>query len=169
MRQQNGCRLSIYFPFLLVDGNWPCVLPLSVSRRKANTVAVFYTSVDSKSGGEVCLSCLQSTHSSIHPPIGSEINPFSDCWLVARGFQTKPQAAGPGGGKKPKRKKKTKKLNPTTDQRKRIQSETKQKLRLLGLSRWLAHLQVSHPLWMSVCEYVTFRHSSCLLGGGPEG
>lgn len=46
-------------------------------------------------------------HPSIHPPIGSEINPFSDRWLVARGFQTEPQAAGPGGGKKPKRKKST--------------------------------------------------------------
>lgn len=52
-------------------------------------------------GEEVCPSCLQSTHSSIHPPFGSEMNPFSDRWLVARGLQTKPQAAGPGGGNNP--------------------------------------------------------------------
>ena len=66
-------------------------------------MAVCYTSeaaVDSEQ--EVCPSCLQSTHSSIHPPIGSEINPFSDRWLGASGFQTEPQAAGPGGGNNPK-------------------------------------------------------------------
>lgn len=47
-----------------------------------------------------------------NPSIGSELNPFSDRWLVARRFQTEPQSAGPAGGKT--------KFNPSTDQRKRI-------------------------------------------------
>lgn len=48
-------------------------------------MAVCYTSeasVDSEQ--EVSPSCLKSNYSSIRPPIGSEINPFSDrCWLAA--------------------------------------------------------------------------------------
>lgn len=69
----------------------------------------------------------------IHPPIGSEMNPFSDCWLVARGFQTEPGPAGLEGGKKLKQKQQ---VSPSTDQRKRDKkkSETKQKLRLPGVS-----------------------------------
>lgn len=35
-------------------------------------------------------------HPSIHP-LGSEINPFSDRWLVARRLQSEPHAARPGG------------------------------------------------------------------------
>lgn len=48
-------------------------------------MAVCYTSgasVDSEQ--EASPSCLKSNYSSIRPPIGSEINPFSDgCWLAA--------------------------------------------------------------------------------------
>lgn len=61
------------------------------------------------------------------------MNPFSDCWLVARGFQTEPGPAGLEGGKKLKQKQQ---VSPSTDQRKRDKkkSETKQKLRLPGVS-----------------------------------
>lgn len=138
---------------LHVDGIWPRALSPSVSRRGANTVAVFYTSVDSKLGGEVCLFCLQSTHSSTHPPIGSEINPFSD--LLPEDFKPSLKLLALERARSQNEKKK---VNPFTDRGTIIQSETKQKLRLLGLSRWSAHLQVSHPLSGCLCEYLTFRH-----------
>lgn len=128
-------------------------------------MAVCYTSeasVDSEQGQEVVpLVYNPLIHPSIHPPIGSEINPFSDRWLVARGLQTEASGCWPWRGQQSKKKRKS---PPSPDQCKIIQNETKQKLRLLGLLRLLVavdeHTFMSLILSLDVCVCVgvTFSH-----------
>lgn len=163
MRQQNGCRLSIYFPFLLVDGEWPCVLSPSVSRRRANTVTVCYTSeasVDSEQE-EACPSCLQSTHSFIHPPIGSEINPFSDRRLVASGLSNRASGCWPWRGQQSGKKKKKSPPLPWS-----MQKDTKwNKTKTEAIGSIEAHLHESHPLSGCLCVSVWLSATrECLSG-----
>lgn len=90
----------------------------------------------------------------MHPPIGSEINPFSDRWLEARGFQTEPQAAGPGGGKRPKREKKNKQSLHWSKKKNTKWNKTK--------TEAIGWLQVSSPSKVSssldVCVCMWLRH-----------
>lgn len=107
-------------------------------------------------------------HPSIHPS-GSEINPFSDRWLVSRGFQTEPQAAGPGGGNNPKIKNKNK-ITPLPQSTKKNTKWNKTRTEAIGSIEaiggcGLAHLHESHPLSGCLCVSVWLSATSVFVGG----
>lgn len=144
MRQQNGCSLSIHFPFLLIDGVWPCALSPSVSRRAANKVAVTLQEPRRTPSRERIVPPVKSL--SIHPsvrPLGSGRNPFSDCWLVAKGFLNRASGCWPWRGHHPKRKE-----NPPPSPDHRRKYKTKEKLRLFGL--WRLVVAVDEHTFMSL-------------------